>query len=199
MADLGADLKRFCRERFGPLGVPGDLCPRGAHEGENPVQRRLTETLDRVPHDLEASVRLVDVPDEAGSAEATIGGEKEEHWVTEPFGANEGVCGPGQRMRQVDRAENTVEHPHDRGLVTGVPSDGHCFGGQRIATVERSKVEFLAQGGEHQHPVGIICRNPIKRKIEDLDLLGIGGSRGAVPASVVGQRCSHQPVGITEV
>ena len=46
-AALGADLKGLCGQLFGPVGVPGDLRPRGTREGEHPVQRRLVEHLDR--------------------------------------------------------------------------------------------------------------------------------------------------------
>jgi hypothetical protein len=102
-------------------------------------------------------------------------------------------------VRQMDRVENLVEHPHDRGLISGVPSDVYCFGGQRIAKIARTKVEFLAQGGEYQNPVGIICRDSIQRELQDLDLFGIEGSGGGVPASVVGQRGSHQLVVVTEI
>ena len=151
LADVGADPKGLQGQLFSLVGVSGYLGPRGAAEGENPIQRRLVKPFGRRRHDLETSIHLVDVPDAAGNRRAPIGGQEELHRVTEPLRLGSAASSVQVSASDTSNGHGHVENPHDDGVVTGGPSDGHGFPGQRLVTLAcRAEDEFRTEGREHK-------------------------------------------------
>jgi hypothetical protein len=58
--------------------------------------------------------------------------------------------------------------------------------------------EFGTQGREHERSIGTVRREPIESQLQDLDPVSVDGPDKADRASAVGQRGSHQPLGVTE-
>ncbi len=97
LAAVGADLQRLRGELLGPVGVAGDLGPQRTHERVPPVEDRLVELLGHRPVDLDAAVHLVDVAGAGRCFGAPQRGPEQQDRVTDPFGADQGVGGPGER------------------------------------------------------------------------------------------------------
>ena len=204
LAAVGADLVCFRGQLFDPIGVPRNLRSHGTREGVRPVQGRLIELLDERPCDLVAAVHLVEVPGAGGTLCAPPGRKVAQQRVTNSFGPNQGVSRPGQRLlqqgRHEERDKDLVEDPHDDGVVARGSGDGDGLVGQGLAAFERTLVvEFRAQGGEHERPVGMVVGEQCEGPLQDLDLVGVDDTDGGGPAPVVGQGGGHEPVGVTEI
>ena len=206
LAAVGADLEGLGGQLLRLVGVPGDQGPGGALEGVHPVQEGLVELLDQGPLDLEAAVHLGDVPGARGheppparrTCTAAPG-----HRPARRTG--QGVSGPGEgQLEQVGNGErelDMVEDPHDdehrrrssrRWPAPPLPTTCRRPSGLPMVSSEHSVDRTSARSGWS-------AGQPVERRLQYLDLLGVDGAHGAEGPAVVGQGGRHQAVGVAEV